>query len=70
MPNDARSAAHLREMELKVHKLEMQFVREMEERGFDPAQAETVALPSALANLYTLLEEARAELAELLGDGN
>lgn len=52
----------------RLSELEEHFAREMRARGFDPAQAETTALPSALAALYAEREEARAALAELLGE--
>ena len=35
--------------------------------GFDPAQAENVALPSHLATLYAKREQIKAQLAELEG---
>jgi hypothetical protein len=52
-----------RVLELKTHleSLNENFDREMRARGFDPAQAENVPLPAALAQLYMerqlLLEE-------------
>src|SRR2546421_308525 len=36
----------------KLQTLDAEFDREMRARGFDPAQAENVALPSHLAELY------------------
>ncbi|HVS21349.1 MAG TPA: hypothetical protein VHD88_05835 [Pyrinomonadaceae bacterium] len=53
---------HLRE---KLRELDAEFNREMLARGFDPAQAENVALPSHLAALYTERERIKAELEEL-----
>ena len=41
------------------------FERQMRARGFDPAQAENVALTSELARLYAAREAARAEFEEL-----
>ena len=49
----------------KLHTLDAEFDREMRARGFDPAQAENVALPSHLAGLYAEREQTRAELEEL-----
>ncbi|HMG75782.1 MAG TPA: hypothetical protein VK582_19935 [Pyrinomonadaceae bacterium] len=49
----------------KLHTLDAEFDREMRARGFDPAQAENVALPSHLAALYAEREQIRAELEEL-----
>ncbi len=48
--------------------MEERFAREMRARGFDPAQAETTALPSALAALYAECEAARDALAALLAE--
>lgn len=50
------------ELEARVHELEQEFARRMLERGFDPAQAENVALPGSLAKLYAELEELRSNL--------
>ena len=44
--------------------LDAEFDREMRARGFDPAQAENVALPSHLAALYAEREKIKAELDE------
>ena len=52
-------------MRQKLRTLDAAFDREMRARGFDPAQAENVALPSHLAALYAEREEVRAELDEL-----
>ena len=54
----------------KLQNLDAEFDREMRARGFDPAQAENVALPSHLAALYLEREQIRAELEELEGDTN
>ena len=45
--------------------LEARFDAEARKRGFDPAQAENMALPSTLATLFLEREEIRAELEEL-----
>jgi len=52
----------------QLRALDAEFDREMRARGFDPAQAENVALPSHLASLYGERERIKAELAELTGD--
>jgi hypothetical protein len=49
----------------KLRTLDAEFDREMRARGFDPAQLESVALPSHLAELYKQREQVKAELAEL-----
>jgi hypothetical protein len=55
------------ELRARLRALEGLFEREMRARGFDPAQAATTALPSALAALYAEVEEVRAELEGLPG---
>ena len=49
----------------KLSQCEARFDGEARKRGFDPAQAENMALPSTLARLFTEREEIRAELEEL-----
>ena len=51
-------------MRERLHTLDSEFDREMRARGFDPAQAENVALPSHLAALYTEREHIKAALIE------
>jgi hypothetical protein len=51
----------------RLRALDTEFEREMRARGFDPAQAENVALPSHLAKLYAEREQMKAQLAELKG---
>jgi len=51
----------------KLSVLSEQFDREMRARGFDPAQADNVALPSHLATLYAERETIKAKLEELEG---
>ena len=51
----------------KFHALTAEFDREMRARGFDPAQAENVALPSHLAGLYAEREQVKMEIEELEG---
>ena len=46
----------------RLRKIEERFEHEMRARGFDPAQADNVALPGPLAKLYTEREELRAQL--------
>ncbi|MEK6333862.1 MAG: hypothetical protein AABM67_02875 [Acidobacteriota bacterium] len=54
----------------RLRELEAEFDREMRARGFDPAQAENVALPSHLAALYAEREQIRAELDESSGSSH
>jgi hypothetical protein len=58
------------ELNQKLRELDAEFDREMRARGFDPAQAENVALPSHLAALYAEREQVIAQLAELEGKTN
>jgi hypothetical protein len=46
----------------KLRELDAEFDREMRARGFDPDQAENVALPSHLAALYAERESVKEEL--------
>ena len=58
---DDKTKDRLLELESRLKFLDENFNREMRARGFDPAQAENVALPATLARLYMerqlLLEE-------------
>lgn len=51
----------------KLRALDAEFDREMRTRGFDPAQAENVALPSHLAALYAERETIKAQIEESEG---
>ncbi len=42
-------------------------MREMRQRGFEPDQAENVALPTSLARLYTQRQALKNELEVLKG---
>jgi hypothetical protein len=53
------------ELNKRLRELDAEFDREMRARGFDPTQAENVALPSHLAALYGEREQIQAELEEL-----
>ena len=53
------------ELEKRLGELDTRFANEMRKRGFDPAQADNVALPSALAKLFAEREATKAELEEL-----
>ena len=48
----------------RLRALNAEFDREMRARGFEPAQAENVALPSHLAKLYAEREQIKAKLRE------
>jgi hypothetical protein len=55
----------LQKLRNKLRALDVEFDREMRARGFDPAQADNVALPSHLATLYAERENIKARLEEL-----
>jgi septation ring formation regulator EzrA len=59
-----------REVQLqeRLREVEDNFDRQMRARGFEPTQAELIALPGPLANLYAEREELRAELQNLKTD--
>jgi len=52
-------------MRARLRALEAEFDRDLRARGFDPAQAENVALPSHLAALYAEREQIKAALEEM-----
>ena len=58
------------ELHNRLRDLDTEFERQMRARGFDPAQAENIALPSHLAQLYAERERIRAQLEELVGGNN
>ena len=57
----------IEELNQKLRELDAEFDREMRTRGFDPAQAENVALPSHLAALYAERERIKAQIEESEG---
>jgi hypothetical protein len=59
--------ADLNALREKLRELDAEFDREMRTRGFDPAQAENVALPSHLAALYAEREKIKAQIEESEG---
>ncbi len=56
---------HREELEAQLKLLEQEFEQQMRARGFDPAQTENVALPTALARLYGECERTREQLEEI-----
>lgn len=61
------SLVNLNALRAKLRALDAEFDRELRTRGFDPAQAENVALPSHLAALYAEREKTRAQIEESEG---
>ncbi len=62
---DHAKAVRRAELEALSSALDARFAQAMRAHGFDPAQADTTALPGALAELYAACAETQAELAEL-----
>jgi hypothetical protein len=60
----------LQKLRIRIRELDAEFDREMRARGFDPAQAQNVALPSHLAALYAERETIKAQLEELERQAN
>jgi hypothetical protein len=60
----------IKELRAKLSELDIEFEREMRSRGFEPAQADNIALPSHLAALYAEREQLKAELEESEGETN
>lgn len=55
----------IRELERQLNSLNETFERELRARGFDPAQAENVALPAPLDRMYMERQLLLEELEEL-----
>jgi len=60
-------ADELNALRERLSALNIEFDREMRARGFDPAQAENVALPSHLAALHAEREKIKAQIEESEG---
>jgi hypothetical protein len=52
-------------LEERLREVEEKLEHQLRARGFEPAQAELIALPGPLAKLYAEREELRAALEEL-----
>ena len=62
---DDKTRGRVLELEARLKSVNEEFDREMRARGFDPAQAENVALPAALARLYMERQQLLEELNNL-----
>jgi len=62
---DDKTSGRVLELERRLKSINEDFDREMRARGFDPAQAENVALPAALARLYMERQQLLEELNNL-----
>ena len=56
-----------KQLEARLQEITEQFEQQMRARGFDPEQAENVALPSALARLYVERQSLLEQLEEIKG---
>jgi hypothetical protein len=61
------SQQELSDLRERLRRLDVEFDREMRARGFDPAQAENVALPAHLAALYAERDRIKSDLEESEG---
>ena len=57
--------ARIAELKQRLAELDGRFRAEARKRGFDPAQAENMALPATLARLFAECAEIKSELEEL-----
>ena len=55
-------------LEERLREVEENFLRQIRERGFDPAQMELIAFPGPLAKLYAEREALRDDLEKLRAD--
>jgi hypothetical protein len=63
-------SARVQQLELQLQMLNEKFEQEMRVRGFDPDQAENVALPAPLARLYIERQALLEQLDEIRREGN
>ena len=61
----AMSSNLIDDLREQLRALDAEFEREMRARGFEPDQAENVAMPSQLAALYAERERIKAQLEPL-----
>jgi hypothetical protein len=67
-PEDVSLESARTQLQEKIHRLDDRLHEELLARGFDPAQAENLALTAPLAKLYMEREELRAKLDTLPGE--
>ena len=60
------SSNELEDLRAKLRDMDEQFDRELRARGFDPAQADNVALPTVLARLNAEREELKTHMEALI----
>jgi len=57
-----------KQLEARLLEITEKFEQQMRARGFDPQQADNVALPAALARLYIERQELLEKLEEIRGE--
>lgn len=57
-------------LQSEIQQVTEEFEQQMRARGFDPAQAENVALPASLAQLYARQQLLLEELEEIKSENN
>jgi len=62
----AMSLMEIETLRSKLRDMDEQFDRELRARGFDPAQADNVALPTVLARLNAEREELKTRMEALI----
>lgn len=65
--SDSAEESRRKRLEEKLREVDRQLRSEMRNRGFDPDQADNLALTAPLAKLYSEREELREELESLPG---
>ena len=59
-----------KQLEARLLEITERFEQQMRVRGFDPQQADNVALPAPLARLYIERQELLEKLEEIRGESN
>ena len=59
-----------KQLEARLQEITEQFEHQMRARGFDPEQADNLALPTALARLYVERQRVIEKLKEVRGDNS
>lgn len=57
-----------KQLEARLQEITEQFAQQMRARGFDPEQADNVALPTSLARLYVERQKLLEQLEEIRGE--
>jgi hypothetical protein len=57
-----------KQLEVQLQEITEQFEQQMRARGFDPEQADNIALPTSLARLYVERQKLLEQLEEIHGE--